>query len=302
MRSLLQLTLPSYLLVTGIATFAVLAAPSLVFFGFLLLIVPGLVLSVMPVAFGYGCAFAAFRYGFRSIVVSPVALNALAVIASITLGSAVAGMAQLEARYRLGHFDLDSIDPAGKLSLHGDIRLNTQFSHSDCEALCKALLRRPDVRSVSVGDTGWNDFEALEKGRIDPAAKRYWLKEGPDCQSQKEDRTSNIDDCLMSGSPPSDYDFIVQAGEWREWSDASIFSNWGVRRPVMAFFAEVRSRDKLLARAWLPNVYALALPLSAFPTCGGTYETILCWSRSRLGSKPYARNATTPSELLNRWL
>jgi hypothetical protein len=303
MHSLRQLTLSSYLLVTGIATFAVLAAPWLVLYGFLLLIVPGLVLSVMPVAFGYGCAFAVLRKCVRNFVVSPFVLNASAVVMTISLGVIVAGVTQLEGGYRLHRFSMDSIEPAGKVSLYGDIWLNDEFSHSDCEALCKSLLRRPGIESVSVSDTGWNDFNALREGRGDPAANRYRLKQSPYCQNEIGDTLSSIsDECLMQGNSSNKYDFIIQTGEWREWSDSTIFSNWGIRRPVMAFFAEIRSQDKVLARAWLPNVDALALPLRAFPTCGSTYETILCWSRSRLGSKPYARNATTPSELLGQWL
>lgn len=303
MRSLGQLTLSSYLVVTGIATLAVLVAPWLVLFGSLLFIVPGLVLSLMPIAFGYGCAFAGLREYLRKFIVSPLTLNASAAVAAISVGVIVAGLSQLEGRYRLHRFSLASIEPAGKLTLHGNIWLNDEFSHSDCEARCKRLLQAPGVESVSVSDVGWNDFDALREGRGDPAAKRYWLRSSPDCQDENAGGASAIsDNCLVQGEPTHNYDFVIQDGEWREWSDSSIFSNWGVRRPVMAFFAEVKSGDRVLAGAWLPNVEALALPLSAFPTCGGTYETKLCWRRSRLGSKPYARNATTPSELLDQWL
>lgn len=320
MRLPLRLTLSRYLLVTGIGAIAVMAVPGLVVIGFLLFIVPGLVLSAMPVAFVYGCAFAACRYGIRSRVTSPRRLNILALSAAIGLGVLLAGIAQLEARLRLHRFNLEAVTPAERIVLRGHIRLNTAMSGFRCDNACLALLQRQGVKSVSVGDPQMrlvrsegqeqtfvsdgaaDDFESLRNGKTEPDVTTYRLKDSADCQNSWGHPKHIGEDCLIKGFGPAKYDFIIKVGEWREWPHSSASGYWSLRHPVIASFAEIRSPKKLLARAWLAHVDALTMPLAAFPSCGNTYETNMCWARSRLGAKAYPHNPLEPSELLDRWL
>src|SRR5688572_14131356 len=94
-----QKFLTIYLLVTGIVAAVALAMPSLVVLGFFLLILPGVVLSLAPTAFLWGCAFTASWLAARILlggtlltVLAAGAVTALALMA-VTQPNRIGGKA-----------------------------------------------------------------------------------------------------------------------------------------------------------------------------------------------------------------
>ena len=61
--------LKPYLIITGVMSFLALAMPDLVLIGFFMLIIPGLILSLAPTAFLWGCAAADLSEGDCACVV-----------------------------------------------------------------------------------------------------------------------------------------------------------------------------------------------------------------------------------------
>jgi hypothetical protein len=299
-----------YLAVTGGLTLAIAMHPEIIVLGFIAFIIPGLVLSVMPVAFAYGAVFALIRYA--AMVWSekqyggstPKFVNIIAVLGTAALGLILPALAQLEADWRLASFNLASVQTDGAPPVQGDVRIELQW-YGGCSTQCRTLLLRPGVTSVTAGDLPLESFAALRDGTIDPALKdgarqftgtTYRLSNDPACRLPDEITDAEAKVCLITGNSPPSYDFLIRQGEWREGQD--LWSNWSIRSPVTAKFAEIRSKDRVFARVWQANVDGLSLPLSAFPTCGGTYETILCWSRRQMGEITY-NNDPSAMALLN---
>jgi hypothetical protein len=303
MKALYNLPLRTVLLVSGLATLAVLAEPSLVFFGFLLLILPGLFLSVMPMVFSYSAAFTLTRYGLRAKLTSEKRVSVLAALSVLAISILIGSIAQLDGYFRLRRYQLEDVPFGGKIPVSGDVLLDGQFGRGDCDGPCANLLRRSQVQSVSVSHRQTDRFEDLRDGNIGGAASRFGWARSDFCEEQRaSDRSADRTACVLKLPPIARFDYTVRYGEWREWSGNSIFDEWRARRPVIAEFAEVRGGDRVIARAWAPSVDTLTIPLLAFPTCGGVYETVMCWSRSRLGAPPYSLGVATPSDLLDRWL
>ena len=158
--------LKRYLLVTGLGAFVALAQPDLVVLGYFLLLIPGLLLSLAPTAFLWGCTFALGWSLFRKLlsarfaVVGGLALTAALVLA-IPWPSLQAGETLLETS------GLPDISPAEPLRPSGDVRLDIEPRPDNknppvkgyvrafsCDSLCVGLLFTPGVKSVTVNDSG----------------------------------------------------------------------------------------------------------------------------------------------------
>ena len=157
--------LKRYLLVTGLGTFIALAKPDLVVLGYFL-VIPGLLLSLAPTAFLWGCIFTLVWSLFRTFVPDRFAvLGGLAVTAALLFAipwpSLQAGEKLLETSV------LPDISPAEPLRPSGDVRLDIAPRHDNknppvkgyvrafsCDNLCVALLFTPGVKSVTVNDSG----------------------------------------------------------------------------------------------------------------------------------------------------
>src|SRR4051812_29890462 len=189
--SRVQKFLPVYLLVTGIGAAAALAMPGLVVLGFFLLILPGLVLSLAPTAFLWGCVFTASWLAARIVlgdtlltVLAAGAITALALMA-VTQPNRAAGKAAYLASL------LPDITPSGRIAMRGDIRLDLPGPRWDnidsrgksgqrgfsCDNLCLALLFTPDVTSVTINNSRRLSAQDHRTGTggFDPEARTYRL-------------------------------------------------------------------------------------------------------------------------------
>ena len=194
----MQKFLTVYLLVTGIVAAVALAMPGLVVLGFFLLILPGLILSVAPTAFLWGCVFTAGWFAARILlggtlltVFAAGAITAVALMA-VTQPNRSAGKAAYLASL------LPDITPPGRIAMQGDIRLDLPGPRWDninsrgksgqrgfsCDNLCLALLFTPDVTSVTINNS--RRLSAQEHrtgtGGFDPEARTYRLVPKSQCQ------------------------------------------------------------------------------------------------------------------------
>jgi hypothetical protein len=297
---LLPRTLASFLLVTGAGCLLVFAVPGIVAIGSLFFIIPGLVLLAMPVAFGYGAAFALVRYCVQARVSDLRAAGAVAAALVALAGFGLPGLARIEALHRLDAARVADVTPAGPIALKGDLALQDQFSHGDCETRCRAILGRPAVTSVTVYDDGFGDFAEVRQGRVTGKGTTYRISARPECHSFLA-QPEVAESCLSVGEATGDFDMIVRHGEWRDEA-AQTSDRWSIRGELSVRLAEIRTKDAVLARASYPTVSALAIPLAAFQTCGGVYDAHMCWSRSRVGSIASVRDPDLPSRQLSGWL
>jgi hypothetical protein len=187
--------LKRYLLVTGVGAFIALAMPDLVVLGYFLLIVPGLLLSLAPTAFLWGCSFAFFGSLFRKFLPGRLAaLGGLAVTAALLFAIP---WPSLQAGQRLLETSVSpDILPSEPLKPSGDVRLDIAPRHDNknppvsgnvrafsCDTLCVALLFTPGVRSVTVNDSGAFTPEQHREGAGDLAmgARTYRLLSKAEC-------------------------------------------------------------------------------------------------------------------------
>ncbi len=175
------------MVVTGLATMVLLAAPDLVLIGLVFLIVPGLVMSVIPTVFLYQC-----------LVLGPWLVlrrrrgdfTALAVGLAIGLGVGVGGPQLLNA----------AMERAGSVAMEGDQKLATKpgpvervwidEAKKGCGTLCQLLLLNGVAREVIVGE-----------------GVAYRLEESEECVPAKE-----LERVLDEGLPYRKY----EEKRWRE--------------------------------------------------------------------------------------
>lgn len=302
LADLLPRTLGSFLLVTGSGALLVFAVPGIVAIGALFFIIPGLVLSVMPVAFGYGAAFALARYCVRAWVSDPRAANAIAAGLVVLAGFGLPGLARIEALHRLEAARVADVTPAGPIAVSGDVALQAEFAHGDCDARCKAILGKPAVTSVTVFDKGFDDgLAAVREGRLTGRGTTYRIAARPDCRSLFV-QAEVAENCLSAGGMPGDFDMIVRHGEWRD-DAARTSGDWTIRGGLSVPLVEIRTQHKVLARASYPRIDALALPLAAFQSCGPVFGEKMCWSRSWVGTADAIRDRDLPlGQQLDGWL
>jgi hypothetical protein len=156
-----------YLLLTGAISAVVLLAPSLVVLGFYLFILPGLILSLMPTAFLWGCVFAAAWYATKSFL-GDTALAALlaAALSALTL-FAVTQPFRAAGQALYAETLLPDVTPPFRIPMSGDVRIELPAPRWDnlnprgpnklrgfaCDNLCVALLFTPGVDSVTINRT-----------------------------------------------------------------------------------------------------------------------------------------------------
>jgi hypothetical protein len=279
-------------LVSGLATLAVLQWPSIILMGFILLVIPGLILSVLPVCFGYCTAYWIARHALVLIIVSmnrdcsdrlaKYAAICITVIAAIVLP----GLVRTEANVRLGRVTLPEILPDKPVELSGDVRIEGS-NWDEAQARARVLLQIKDVTSVTVArspDKDFEDFEALTQGKMSPSSsgRTYRLNQFDNCRRFADGMTdADAKICLVEGALVTRYDFLLRDGSWMEANKR--MDDWTIRWPIRIDYAEVRSNKAVLARKWMAYTSTLQTPILALPTCGSVYEPKFCWERTTLG-------------------
>ena len=146
--------------VSGLLTLIAVAIPQLVFFGFLLLIIPGLILLIAPTVFLYTATFAIVRR--RLPVTRPRAKNLIAAVITLGLGVAVTLPMSLPVRQAFHQATKGNVRPHDRVVLRGDVLLDSDRTPTEgrdfdwrvpCHALCAALLDTPGVTSVTLAGT-----------------------------------------------------------------------------------------------------------------------------------------------------
>ena len=174
------------LIITGILAGLALAAPKLVVLGYILLVVPGLVLTCAPTVFVYLAATAGIRRLLPNS--SSVASTVTAFCIAIALGWIVM---QPFRRSAIASYDanrLPDVIPQQPIRLDGHVRLEIPDRRDDpqCDYLCLAALDSPDVQSVSLVTAGKNGNAgqpqpkayALVSAQEDPAAGIFPFEPG----------------------------------------------------------------------------------------------------------------------------
>lgn len=158
------------LIVTGALSLLVLAAPWVVLIGYMALIIPGLVLSLMPTLFGYLLVTAVLR-AILPLSDGPIG-TIVAGLLAVCLGWLVAQPARIEAQARFRSAQQPEVTPDGPIKPVGHVRLErSRFMGSDkkgCDALCAALLATPGVASVTLVDVDNESMIARTTYRLAP--------------------------------------------------------------------------------------------------------------------------------------
>lgn len=187
----LQKLLALYLLLTGAVSAVVLLFPGLVVLGFYLFIVPGLILSLVPTAFLWGCVFAAAWFAAKSFL-GESALAALLAAALTALTLSVVTQPFRAAGHALyAETLLPDVTPPFRIPMSGDIRIEVPAPRWDnlnprgpnkrrgfaCDNLCVALLFTPGVDSVTIHRTSPSLPAPRRKGApaFDREAQTYRL-------------------------------------------------------------------------------------------------------------------------------
>lgn len=145
------------LLVSGALSVLVVIFPGLVIAGYVLLLVPGLVLQWMPTVFLY--LLATLLIGKLLPMEKPLLAHAVAFAIAVMVASLAVQPLKWNAERAFTAARAQAIVPERKLSPGGDIlferidTLGATFTPA-CDALCLALLDQPAVRSVTIAANG----------------------------------------------------------------------------------------------------------------------------------------------------
>jgi len=153
-----HLSVQKLLWASGILALIAIAFPPAVWFGFLLVILPGLALLVAPTVFLYTATFAIVRRYLR--IGDARARNVVAAFITVALG-VLAPLPMWLAGSRTFHeAATGDVDPPDRVVLRGDVLLNDQHEprtqyvagkpYTPCDALCAALLDTPGVSTVTI--------------------------------------------------------------------------------------------------------------------------------------------------------
>jgi len=220
-----QKFLAFYLAVTGVLAFVALAAPSVVVFGFFLLILPGLILSLAPTAFLWGCVFAASWFAARAFLPNSWATVAVAAVVTLVALAAVTEFNRAGSRLAQAATVRPDITPPARLAIKGDVRIDLPRPRWDnknpsigqrgfsCDNLCVALLFTPGVTSVTINNS--SEFSLLQHrdgtGPFDPEARTYRLLPKGQCPGGGLQPDLEGRDGLYPGVPDAG---LALAAEW----------------------------------------------------------------------------------------
>ncbi|MDZ7637084.1 MAG: hypothetical protein U5J83_02325 [Bryobacterales bacterium] len=150
----MKLALSIALVLLGILTAIVLAAPKLVVLGYFFLIVPGLILTAIPTVFAYLAATVLIR------LIPGMPAGNVAYLLSLILALLLGWVVMQPFRYleiaKYQQAIQPDVAPASPVSLRGDIRMEEQVrfarreEEAACDHVCAPILDLPGVRSLTV--------------------------------------------------------------------------------------------------------------------------------------------------------
>ena len=307
----------SYLVVTGIMAAVALAVPGLVAIGFVLLILPGLVLSLAPTAFLWGCFFTFAWLAARMLVGDNVATVLLAgaataaMVTSATQANRVAGRAALKASL------LPDSTPARPIEVKGDVRVDRKHPQMDsknapgerpryfeCDTLCLSLLFTPDVTSVTINDSKElsRDDQHSGRGALASAAATYRLVPKVECpdgglqpnnsagglgMNERRARAAEWDlklateVCLTRSPPVSRHDLLLRDSSYGGPVYSNSLWSFAPRQPRVEF-VEIRSGDGTLLLRRLKSQVSVLSRFLWIAISGGLENMRFGWGRTDL--------------------
>lgn len=206
------------LIITGVLAGLAITAPRLVVFGYFLLIVPGLVLTIAPTVFIYLAVTAVVR---RLLPISsPMKATAVAFGVALLLGWAVMQPYRVAALDAYRADELPDVLSSQLIELDGDVRIERpdHRREPECDYLALAVLDSPGVDSVTTvtagrgkpSDTQPSAAYALVSAKADPAVGIFPNEPGQ----------------IVRKYPP-----LVQANRGKKFftSIKAVETNWAVR-------------------------------------------------------------------------
>ena len=261
--------------------------------GYIFLIVPGIILSLMPTAFLLGLVYALSLWIARSRFNSAIAPLAGLVIA-VALLVAVPLLFNAPGWIERQRYRLPEVKPAAPLQADGNVLLSGigQFYFENrCDGLCMALLSAPGVKSVTVVNLREVPFADLTAGKPMTADNaKSWQLAPTQCKGGAGwKRVLVTADCLSLASTPARFDLRLTFGSIRpDGKPASIPGN-GSLLPgqLQGRIAEIRDGNSaVLFRHYELGFYGLTTPLWIEPKEQGAYNFQSAWGRGWRGANP----------------
>ncbi len=309
-----------YLAATGVGTLICLFAPGIVAVG-LFLLIPGVVLSVMPTAFLWGCIFAALWFPLHgSIGDAPAA--AAAILGTALLVWMLPLPSQLASQGRLAEAVRPDIVPAAPIKIAGHVRIDMPYllvepqdrasrggvSPVRCNSLCAAALFMPGVDTVTLNDAK-DRTEAAATGMTAIGASARTFRRVPKSECSETlrpiDATGfglNYDevratealwnlrlsasDCIVAVPTRTQFDLVIATGSYVE-HDTKGGGDWATgARPVTVRRIEVRRGDgQVLLRLLKARTSMLLRPLNIWFS-GGFESLHFGWARRDISNGP----------------
>ena len=284
--------LKTYLLVTGPLAIAVLAFPGLVLIGYVFLIIPGIILSLMPTAFLLGLVYAVGIWIARSRFAAASAPLAGLIIASALL-VLVPLLFNAPGWIERQHYRLPEVKPAAPLQPSGNVLLagiGQFYFENQCKELCMALLSSSSVDSVTVVNLREVPFADLAAGKQLTGNSKSWQLAPDRCQSGSGwKRAAVTANCLSLSSTPARFDLRLTFGRIRPDGKPAFQRSNGSLLPgqLLGRIAEVRDGDgAVLFRHYELGFYGLTTPLWIEPKEQGAYNFQSAWGRGWRGANP----------------
>ena len=269
------------------------------------LILPGVVLEFAPTAFIWGSIYA----GMRRMIGTRCA-DRLAVVASLACTAAilvlVPSLMQVETEVRLTLATVPDVQPAQRIVLAGNVRIETNDSAYyplSCDIKCVATLLTPGVRSVTVASTADAPdarppvrFRLVARGQCGNQEDQPGLPAPADWQWGKQRLAGR--GCLLAEPVDTAPDFTIHAVS-RPGSRAGGWSPWPGLQVEEGIITQGRT---VLVRRSQVGVDAWTAPLRIVGS-GGFSHYSFGWATKRLGVEraaimpvnPYAMTANQTS-------
>ena len=304
-----DLFLKRYLIVTGTLSAIILVAPWILIFGFMLMVLPGVFLVVMPTAFLWGAMLAAF-YWAGGFLLSPLRAAMLAIVVPAGLVWAIPQPSISAGRRLAADHQLTNVKPAGPIKPFGDIRMECgipDFGRGpfSCDSRCVALLFEDSVHSVTVNSSSGLSFEDIQRGAapLSHLAQTYRLKPLSECPASPpvdrnlrspfgeteqdrwklgrlhEEHLAN-DVCLVAEPPLTDYDLLLREGRWGRGEGAGKLPWLLSRNRIHLAYVEIRDRSHRPLFRVADTAVEMPIPvLTILPNMGYGFDYDWGWGR-----------------------
>lgn len=282
------------LAISGGLSLLVWAMPDLIILGYIMLILPGVVLSLMPTCFLYLCAFSVGYYFARQQGPVQASFYGLAALAVLALGVPLA--LNRESESLLAEERARQRQPAQKVALSGRVAIDMDRAGlgDPCSDLCQILLFQGTAQEVVVRNLRSKAAQAyrLQKGdcnvdlpKLDKMLQASLSfggnpKRASELAESSKARIASGDCILHSESFAKQEDFTIRWVD--EYSDYAFSPLRLEARGPWNRGVELHVAGRLVGRQTRSNLSLLSLPLHLEPISNGLGFRGWRWARSGL--------------------